>query len=51
LDAARNEARELIRQGKSRLDGEAATAKSQLAVTADALADQIVQALLERSAA
>ena len=51
LDAARIEARELIRQGKSRLDAEAATAKSQLAVTADALADQIVRALLERSAA
>ena len=51
LDAARNEARELIRQGKSRLDAEAATAKSQLAVTADTLADQIVRALLERSAA
>jgi len=51
LDEARNQARDLIRQGKDRLDAEAATAKSQLAATADALADQIVRTLLERSAA
>ncbi len=51
LDQARGEARDLIRQGKERLDAEAATAKSQLAATADSLADQIVRTLLERSAA
>jgi F0F1-type ATP synthase membrane subunit b/b' len=51
LDEARNQARDLIRQGKDRLDAEAATAKSQLAATADGLADRIVRALLERSAA
>lgn len=51
LEAARSEARELIRQGKNRLDAEAATAKSQLAATADALAEQIVRTLLERTAA
>src|SRR5579859_6349503 len=36
LEAARNEARDLIREGKNRLDAEAATAKSQIAATADA---------------
>jgi len=51
LEAARNQARDLIRQGKDRLDAEAATAKSQLAATDDALADEIVRALLERKAA
>ncbi len=51
LDQARGQSRDLIRQGKERLDGEAATAKSQLAATADSLADQIVRTLLERSAA
>ena len=51
LEEARNQARELIHQGKQRLDAEAAAAKSQLAATTDALADQIVRTLLERSAA
>lgn len=51
LEAARNQARELIQQSKNRLDGEAATAKSQLAATAEGLADEIVRALLERKAA
>jgi F0F1-type ATP synthase membrane subunit b/b' len=51
LDQARGEARDLTRQGKERLDAEAATAKIQLAATADTLADQIVRTLLERSAA
>jgi F-type H+-transporting ATPase subunit b len=51
LEVARGEARDLVRQGKSRLDAEAGTAKSQLATTVDALADQIVRTLLERSAA
>jgi F0F1-type ATP synthase membrane subunit b/b' len=51
LDQVRGEGRDLIRQGKERLDAEAATAKSQLSATADGLADQIVRTLLERSAA
>lgn len=51
LDRARTEAHELIQQGKKRLDTEAAAAKSQLAATTDALANQIVRALLERTAA
>ncbi len=51
LDAARTQGRELIQQGKQRLDAEAVTAKSQLATTTDALADQIVRTLLERKAA
>jgi F0F1-type ATP synthase membrane subunit b/b' len=51
LDAARSQSRELIHQGKDRLDAEASAAKNQLAATTDALADQIVRALLERSAA
>jgi len=51
LDQARGQARDLIHQGKQRLDTEAVAAKSQLASTTDALADQIVRALLERSAA
>jgi len=51
LEAARTQARELIHQGKQRLDVEASTAKTQLATTTDALADQIVRTLLERSAA
>jgi F0F1-type ATP synthase membrane subunit b/b' len=51
LDAARSQSRELIHQGKLRLDAEASAAKTQLATTTDALADQIVRTLLERSAA
>ncbi len=51
LDAARGQGRDLIRQGENQLNAEAVTAKSQLAATADALADQIVRAVLERSAA
>jgi F0F1-type ATP synthase membrane subunit b/b' len=51
LDAARSQSRELIHQGKQRLDAEASAAKTQLATTTDALADQIVRTLLERSAA
>lgn len=51
VDAARGQGRDLIRQGEDQLNAEAATAKSQLAATADALADQIVRTLLERSAA
>jgi len=51
LDAARSQSRELIHQGKQRLDAEASAAKTQLATTTDALADQIVRTLLERTAA
>jgi F-type H+-transporting ATPase subunit b len=51
LDQARAQGHDQIHQGKQRLDTEAASAKSQLAATTDALADQIVRALLERSAA
>jgi len=51
LEEARTQSRQLIHQGKDRLDAEAASAKNQLATSADALADQIVRALLERSAA
>ena len=51
LDEARLKARELIRQSKHELDDEAAVAKNQLAETSDALADQIANALLERTSA
>jgi F0F1-type ATP synthase membrane subunit b/b' len=51
LDQGRAQAHEQIHQGKQRLDTEAAAAQSQLAATTDALANQIVNALLERSAA
>jgi F-type H+-transporting ATPase subunit b len=51
LEVARSEARDLIQQGKNRLASETGVAKSQLATTAEALADQIVRTLLERSAA
>jgi F-type H+-transporting ATPase subunit b len=51
LEEARNQARQLMQQGKQRLDAEASAAKTQLATTTDALADQIVRTLLERSAA
>jgi F-type H+-transporting ATPase subunit b len=51
LEEARQQGRELIYQSKKQLDGEAATAKSQLAGTADGLADQIANALLERNTA
>jgi F-type H+-transporting ATPase subunit b len=51
LDQARQQARELIQQSKHELDEEAAVAKNQLAETSDALADQIANALLERTSA
>jgi F-type H+-transporting ATPase subunit b len=51
LERARQQARELIHQSKQELDKEAAMAKSQLAGAADALADQIADALLERTPA
>ncbi|HTW66654.1 MAG TPA: hypothetical protein VME17_18660 [Bryobacteraceae bacterium] len=51
IDQARVQSRDLIHQSKDRLDGEAAAAKERLAASAGALADQIVETLLERSAA
>jgi F-type H+-transporting ATPase subunit b len=49
LEAARQQGRELIQQSKHDLDDESAIAKDQLADTADTLADQIANALLERT--
>ena len=51
LEAARQQSRELIHQSKLQLNTEAAAAQSQLAGTADTLADQIANALLERTSA
>src|SRR5271169_4159872 len=51
VEQARQQARELINQSEHDLDDEAAVAKDQLANTADALADQIANALLERTSA
>ncbi|MGB6946836.1 MAG: ATP synthase F0 subunit B [Bryobacteraceae bacterium] len=51
LDEARKQAHDLIHESKQQLDGEATVAKSQLAGTADTLADQIANALLERTSA
>jgi F0F1-type ATP synthase membrane subunit b/b' len=51
LDQARKRAHELIHQSKQQLDTESEAAKSQLAGTADGLADQIANTLLERARA
>ena len=51
LDDARQKARELIHQAKLQLDEEAAATKVQLQTAAGPLADQIVGAVLERTAA
>jgi F0F1-type ATP synthase membrane subunit b/b' len=51
VDAARQQAHELIHQSDQLLAAEAVGAKSQLAGAADELADQIAQTLLKRSAA
>jgi F-type H+-transporting ATPase subunit b len=51
LDAARQQAHQLIHQSDQLLAAEAVGAKSQLAVTADDLADQIAQTLLKRTSA
>jgi len=51
VEQARQQARELINQSEHDLYDEAAVAKDQLANTADALADQIANALLERTSA
>ena len=50
VDQSRQQAREMIHQAQSQLEGEAAAAKKELALTADALAEQIARTLLERSA-
>lgn len=47
LEQARQQAREMIHQSKVELDGEAERAKRELAATADSLADQIVNSLLQ----
>ena len=52
VEEARKQAHELIHQSEELLDAEAVAAKSQLAGTADALADEIAQTLLlKRTAA
>ena len=51
LDAARQQAHELIHQSDQLLAAETVAAKSQLAGSADDLADQIAQTLLQRTAA
>ena len=51
LEAARQQGRELIQKSKHDLDDEAAVAKNQLSETAGTLADQIANALLERTSA
>jgi F-type H+-transporting ATPase subunit b len=51
LDAARQQAHELIHKSDQLLAAEAVAAKSQLAGAADDLADQIAQTLLKRTAA
>ena len=51
MEAARNEARARIHQSAELLQAEAVAAKSQLAATAESLADQIAQRLLERTSA
>ena len=51
LEAARQQGRELIQKSKHDLDEETAIAKNQLSETAGTLADQIANALLERTSA
>lgn len=51
LEEARKQARDTIHRSKQQLDAEAEAAKSQLSGTAEGLADQIANAVLERSAA
>jgi F-type H+-transporting ATPase subunit b len=51
LENARKQGHELIHQSKLQLDAETTEAKSQLAGTTDALADEIANALLERTTA
>jgi F-type H+-transporting ATPase subunit b len=51
LEEARRHAHQLIRQSEELLKAEAVGAKSQLAGTADELADRIAQTLLQRTSA
>jgi F-type H+-transporting ATPase subunit b len=51
LEEARTQARELIHQSEELLAAEAVGAKTHLAGTSDALADQIAQTLLRRTSA
>lgn len=48
LEQARHQAREMIHQSQIEFDGQAARAKTELAATADTLADQMVNLLLAR---
>lgn len=50
LDQARNSAREAIHQAKMELESETAAAKRELSATAESLAEQIANTLLERTA-
>lgn len=49
IDEARKQAHDLIHQAKQQLDAEAENAKRQLSASADALAEHIVNSLLERT--
>jgi F0F1-type ATP synthase membrane subunit b/b' len=51
LDQARQQARQLIHQSGLQLEAEANEAKTHLQATADSLAEQIANALLERTSA
>jgi len=51
LDRARSAAREMIQQARTQFESESATAKRELAGTADSLAEQITRTLLERKTA
>ncbi len=51
LDEARRQSHELVHQARQQVEAEAASAKNQLASSAEALADQIANRLLERTTA
>jgi F-type H+-transporting ATPase subunit b len=50
MDQARNSAREAIHQARMELESETAVAKRELTATAESLAEQIANTLLERTA-
>jgi F-type H+-transporting ATPase subunit b len=50
IEEARLQTRELIRQAKEQIEAETVSAKRELAVSSDALADQIAHSLLARRA-
>lgn len=50
INEARRQGHELVQKAKQELDLEAAAARRELSATTDALAEQIVQSLLERKA-